>query len=97
MCSRANRFRNRKRSSNLLRQVCCNSQSDYCCHNEANMNSGRDARATHGDGVCAMNRLRQSPGYSPACLDKVFLFAKFVSLPLFIGLRRGFTWLSLQP
>ena len=70
MCSRASRLSYRKRSSNLLRQDCCNSRSDYCSGNGAIMNSGWDAYATHGDGVCAVNRLKRSPEYPLAYLDE---------------------------
>jgi hypothetical protein len=68
MCSRASRLNYHKRSSNLLKQVCCNSRSDYCSGNGAIMNSGWDACATHGDGVCAVNRLKRSSGYPSAYL-----------------------------
>jgi hypothetical protein len=54
MCSRAIGRSYRKRSTNLLRQVCCNSRSDYSGDSRAIVESGWDACATQGDGVRAV-------------------------------------------
>ena len=82
MSSRANRLSYRKLSNNLLRQVCCNSRSEYRCDKAASTNSGWDACATHGDGVRAVNSTESVIGVFLLVFGRVRLFAESARLSI---------------